>query len=281
MVGVVLLDGGAQGVGVTAGRQPHSTPTASRSWPAITTSWMAPPPACTISVRSVPTLTQVPVVSLKSSATRPSNTRPGARIVGVDETAGVADPVEALVVERGGRQRGLVVARRDVRPLHPQLELAPVGNELEPPRPASARRCSRDRLSGSAPSFAAGDVSVTPQPVVSGTPLATALNRCQVSAGRSAAAYNANRSREKRCAANAGSASRCGTSAAYPAGTLKYDVGAPSRRFVTVVRADAGPGGRRRRRACRRDYRTRLTLWLPPNVWLQGSQSTSTTAPRW
>jgi hypothetical protein len=53
-----------------------------RSGPAITTSWISPPPAATMRVRSGPTLTQVPVESLKSSASRPSNMTPRARSAG-------------------------------------------------------------------------------------------------------------------------------------------------------------------------------------------------------
>ena len=50
--------------------------------------------------RSGPTLTQVPVASLKSSAMRPSNSRPCARIVRIGELQRVAEPVEAFLVER-------------------------------------------------------------------------------------------------------------------------------------------------------------------------------------
>ena len=45
--------------------------------------------------------THVPVVSLKSSATRPSKTRPRAGLGRVGELHRVADPVEALLVEGG------------------------------------------------------------------------------------------------------------------------------------------------------------------------------------
>ena len=54
--------------------------------------------------RNGPTLAQVPVDSLKSSAMRPSNSRPLQRIVGVDEFQRVADFVEALLVEGLARE---------------------------------------------------------------------------------------------------------------------------------------------------------------------------------
>jgi hypothetical protein len=53
-----------------------SAPISLRSWPVITTSCASGASAETTFTRSVPTLTQVPVVSLKSSATRPSKTTP-------------------------------------------------------------------------------------------------------------------------------------------------------------------------------------------------------------
>ena len=78
-----------------------SAPTKSRSWPAITTSCASRRPARGSCARSGPTLTQVPVDSLKSSASRPSKTSPLPRIAGIDEAHRVAEPVEALLVERG------------------------------------------------------------------------------------------------------------------------------------------------------------------------------------
>ena len=48
--------------------------------------------------RSGPTLTQVPVASLKSSAMRPSNNRP-LPVGRVVELERVAEPVEAFLVE--------------------------------------------------------------------------------------------------------------------------------------------------------------------------------------
>ena len=54
--------------------------------------------------RNGPTLTQVPVDSLKSSAMRPSNSRPLRGIGGVGEFQRVADLVEAFLVEGLARQ---------------------------------------------------------------------------------------------------------------------------------------------------------------------------------
>ena len=54
-----------------------SAPANGRSWPVTTASIRQGLQAATMSGRNVPTLTQVPLSSLKSSVTRPSNTRPG------------------------------------------------------------------------------------------------------------------------------------------------------------------------------------------------------------
>ena len=62
--------------------------------------------------RSVPTLTKVPVDSLKSSAIRPRNSSPAAGVVRVGERDGVAGAEEALLVERGRRQVGAAVVAR-------------------------------------------------------------------------------------------------------------------------------------------------------------------------
>jgi hypothetical protein len=51
--------------------------------------------------------TKVPVVSLNSSVTRPAKIRPAGRVRRVGQHAGVADLVEAFLVEGGGRQLGL------------------------------------------------------------------------------------------------------------------------------------------------------------------------------
>ena len=82
--------------------------------------------------RNGPTLTQVPVDSLKSSAMRPSNSRPLAGSCRVDEFQRVAEFVEALVVEGLAGQVVLPpIARRDVRPAQPRFELALVRHQLE------------------------------------------------------------------------------------------------------------------------------------------------------
>ena len=80
----------------------------SRSCPAMTTSCARPAACIRIFERSGPTLTQVPVESLKSSARRPLNISPLFGIGGIDEVHRVAEPVEALVVE--GRSRHRLVA---------------------------------------------------------------------------------------------------------------------------------------------------------------------------
>src|SRR5262249_34583668 len=53
-----------------------SAPTSARSWPVMTASCTIGSAAAMSFTRTMPTLTQVPVESLKSSATRPSNTMP-------------------------------------------------------------------------------------------------------------------------------------------------------------------------------------------------------------
>ena len=72
----------------------------------------------------------------------------------------------------------------------------------------------------------AGAVSVAPHEPVTGTGwpfvrTARSPSRWRSAPGRGAAALNISRSREKKRAANAASASSAGTSWAYPAGTLK------------------------------------------------------------
>ncbi len=53
-----------------------------------------------ICARSGPTLTQVPVSSLKSSAMRPSNSETLLRVGRIEEADRVAAAVEAVLVER-------------------------------------------------------------------------------------------------------------------------------------------------------------------------------------
>ena len=82
--------------------------------------------------RNGPTLTQVPVVSLKSSAMRPSNSKPSSGRCGVHEFQGIAEPKKAFLVERRARQLCLPpVARRNVGPAHPGFQLAVLGQEFE------------------------------------------------------------------------------------------------------------------------------------------------------
>ena len=78
-----------------------------------------------------PTLTHVPVASLKSSATRPSNRKPRSGSVVVGEPQRIAELVESLFVKRRLGQLGLApVAGGDARALDARLELAGVGDEL-------------------------------------------------------------------------------------------------------------------------------------------------------
>ena len=63
-------------LGRVVGGDATSAPSSAPSWPVSTASRISPAPAETSAVRTAPTLTHVPVASLKSSATRPSNTIP-------------------------------------------------------------------------------------------------------------------------------------------------------------------------------------------------------------
>ena len=75
--------------------------------------------------RSGPTLTKVPVDSLKSSAMRPSNSRPRCGSAGSIELHRVAGAVEAFFVEGlGGLLGRAPVARHHVRAAEAHLELA-------------------------------------------------------------------------------------------------------------------------------------------------------------
>ena len=82
--------------------------------------------------RSVPTLTQVPELSLKSSATRPSKNRPSSGRAGIGKGHGVADQIKAFGIERlRGQFRRLPVARRDIRAAHAHLELVAGRHQLQ------------------------------------------------------------------------------------------------------------------------------------------------------
>ena len=103
-------------------------------------------------VRSMPTLTQVPELSLKFSAVRPSNSRPAAGLSGVGKAHGIAGPEPALLVEGlGGQLRRLEVARRDVGPLDADLELVARPAPASPACRAPARRCCLAGRWGNAP----------------------------------------------------------------------------------------------------------------------------------
>ena len=89
-------------------------------------------PAAMICARSGPTETKVPVASLKSSAMRPSNTKPSSGRAGSIGLSGVAAAVEAFVVEALGRLLGRApVAGRDVRAAVAHLELVADRHELQ------------------------------------------------------------------------------------------------------------------------------------------------------
>src|ERR1700761_5157456 len=125
----------------------------------------------------------------------------------------------------------------------------------------------------------AGAVSVAPHDPVTGTGwpaarTASSPSRSRSAAGSAAAALNISRRRQKNRAANTGSASSAGTSWAYPAGTLKYTVGGTSARFCAVWPNSAGTGRPASMYSVPPLLSTMFRLWLPPKVWLHGSQST-------
>ena len=90
---------------------------------ATTTSCASGASAVMPATRSVPTLTQVPELSLKSSATRPSKNNPSSGRSRIGERHRVADQIEAVAVEAARSVRRLPVARRHIRSAHPHLEL--------------------------------------------------------------------------------------------------------------------------------------------------------------
>ena len=71
-------------------------------------------------------MTQVPVSELEVLGQAAVEEQALAGVAGVDEAAGVADAVEALLVEGGRGRVGIaVIAGRDVRAPDAQLELSP------------------------------------------------------------------------------------------------------------------------------------------------------------
>ena len=212
--------------------------------------------------RSGPTLTQVPVESLKSSATRPSNTRPLRGSLRIDEAHRVAQPVEALLVEGRARELRLPpVAGRDVRPADAHLELVAHGRELQlDARHRAGRSCRRaHRRRRLRADVANGAVSVAPRPV---TQRMRSPQVCTASSSQrvpdrlrqpgAGVEEHPDAAEELRRAAR-GSRRRYGSSSSNPRGTLKYTVGAISRRLRTVFSISAGQRACRRRcRACRR-----------------------------
>ena len=124
-------------------------PSQARSWPVMTTSCTRGEHAELILARSGPTLTQVPVPSLKSSVVRPSNSKPWRGSAAIDEAHRVAGAVEALLVERrAGELRLAPVAGRDAGAAKARLEFFARGNELH--FHAVHRQADRARARGAA-----------------------------------------------------------------------------------------------------------------------------------
>ena len=95
----------------------------SRLMPAITTSRTSGAQAATKRARSGPTLTQVPLPSLKSSEMRPSKSKPRIEVVGDGQFQRVAELIETFVVESfRGQFRLAPIARRHIRPLAAHLQ---------------------------------------------------------------------------------------------------------------------------------------------------------------
>ena len=130
-------------------RQPSRSRTtsaeiSSRLMPAITTSRTSGAQAATNRARSGPTLTQVPLASLKSSAMRPSKSKPASKSSGDGRLQRVAEFVKAFLVERRrGQFRLAPIARRDVRPLGADFQLAVVRHQLGVVARAPASRHGR------------------------------------------------------------------------------------------------------------------------------------------
>jgi len=125
------------------GPEPAESPDEPASWPVSTASCSRPPLAESSAGRSVPTRTQVPVASLKSSAIRPSKRSPAFGSTGSTKRHGVARPVEAARVERGlGQVRRPAYPGVTFGPLTRISSRSPTGASLTS-TPGSARRCSR------------------------------------------------------------------------------------------------------------------------------------------
>ena len=133
-----------------------SAVTSSRSAPASTTSRTSGAKCAMNAARSGPTLTQVPVASLKSSARRPSNSKPFGRIGRIVELERVADLVKPFVVEgfRGERGRAPIAGRdvgafaaapRVCRSLRHQLQLHARHRQADIAGALAIPRCRRAR----------------------------------------------------------------------------------------------------------------------------------------
>ena len=90
----------------SAGCSHTSALTSSRPSPVMTASVSSPGTPTAAAAAACPTLTKVPVDSLKSSAMRPRNSSPARDVVRVGERDRVAGAEEALLVERGRGQVG-------------------------------------------------------------------------------------------------------------------------------------------------------------------------------
>ena len=122
---------GNQAAAVGIGEDRAGPPT-SRPTPATTTSEAIGESAASARAFIGPTRTQVPVESLKSSATRPSNHSPAAGRSRSTKATASLDAVVALVVERGGCRLGRPpVAGRDVRAGDADLEPAGRRHQLQ------------------------------------------------------------------------------------------------------------------------------------------------------
>jgi hypothetical protein len=84
------------------------------------------------------------------------------------------------------------------------------------------------------------------------------------------------RMRAKTARARSSSASSAGSAISKPRGTLNHSVGCTSRRLRMLLSTSPGAGRPSSMYSVPPCDSTRSRLWLPPKVWLQGSQSTST-----
>ena len=100
--------------------------------PAMTTSRTSGAQAAMNRARNGPTLTQVPLASLKSSAMRPSKSKPHSKSIGIGRLERVAELIKPLLVKGGVPSSPAAASSPGVTfgPLRANLELAIVGNQL-------------------------------------------------------------------------------------------------------------------------------------------------------